>query len=120
MSEPPAASARRTQPSSAPNVRWARLPRAAQASPGVSGVEDHCMSIPLRRSRIGVIDDTSVAVCELRDLGHLGRRKLEVENREIFRKPFEVAGPRDDRDALLHQETQAHLRRGLAVRLADA
>src|SRR5215813_3830889 len=117
MSEPRAASARRAQRSSAPNARWARRPRAAQAAPGV---EDYGMSIPLRRSRIGVIDDASVAVRETRDLGHLGRRELEVENREIFRQPLEAAGPRDDRDALLHQKAQAHLRRGLAVRLADA
>src|ERR1700751_387851 len=106
MSEPPSAPARGTHHSSAPNVRWAHIPRAAQASPGASGVEARCMSIPLRRSRIGVIDDAYVAVCEPRDLGHLGRRKLEVENREIFRQPFEAAGARDDRDALLHQEAQ--------------
>src|SRR5215831_17900142 len=43
------------------------------------------ISIPLRRSRIGVVDDPSVAVRETRDLGHLGRRELEVEDREIFR-----------------------------------
>src|SRR5262249_14342886 len=96
MSEPRAASARRAQRSSAPNARWARRPRAAQAAPGV---EDYGMSIPLRRSRIGVIDDASVAVRETRDLGHLCRGEFEVENREIFRQSLEAAGPRDDRDA---------------------
>src|SRR5215468_1920531 len=120
MSEPPAVPARRTQPSSAPDMRWARRPRAAQESPGAPSVAGRCRSIPLRRPRIGVIDDAPVAVRKSRDLGHLGRRELEVENREIFRQPFEAAGPWDDRDALLHQEAQAHLRRGLAVRLADA
>src|SRR5262252_7479514 len=120
MNEPPGSTARRTQPSSAPNVRWAGRLRTPQASPGAPGVEDYSISIPLRRSRIGVIDDPSVAVRETRDLGHLGPRKLEVEDREILRQPFETAGPRDDDDARLHQEAQAHLCRGLAVHLADA
>ena len=35
-------------------------------------------------------------------------------------KPLDLAGARDDGDALLHQPAQAHLRGGLAVRLADA
>src|SRR5262249_461792 len=65
-------------------------------------------SIPLRRSRIGVIDDPSVAVRETPDLGHLGRRELEVEDCEIFRQPFAPAGPRDAHYPRLHQETQPH------------
>src|SRR6516225_1602855 len=97
MSEPPAASARRTQPSSAPNVRWARHPRAAQASPGASGVEDHCVSIPLRRSRIGVIDEASVAMCEQRDLGHLVFAPLVLAaagvSDEIAQPDLMVPGP---------------------------
>src|SRR5262249_32757899 len=120
MNEPPGSTARRTQPSSAPNVRWAGRLRTPQASPGAPGVEDYSISIPLRRSRIGIVDDPSVAVREPRDTGHLGRWELEVKERELFRQRFEAAGPRDDQDARLHQEAQAHLRGGLAVRLADA
>src|SRR5262249_39437370 len=70
-------------------------------------------SIPFRRAGKRVIDDASVAMRQRRDLGHLGVGELEVEDREIFRQPLDPAGARDDGDALLHQEAQAHLRGGL-------
>src|SRR5260370_1215324 len=78
------------------------------------------MLAPLRCPGIGVIDDASVTARESRDLRHFRMGKLEIGNGEIFREPLEGAGARDDRDAALHQEAQAHLHRALAMRLADA
>src|SRR5260370_2809833 len=77
------------------------------------------MLAPLRCPGIGVIDDASVTARESRDLRHFRLGKLEIENGEIFREPLEAACARDDRDAALHQEAQAHLHRALAMRLPE-
>ena len=42
---------------------------------------------------------------------HLGVAQLEIKQREILFQPLDLAGARNDDDALLHQPAQADLRR---------
>src|ERR1700750_314147 len=102
------ASARPAPNSSARKVRWSARARLTQASPAMSRAAQAPASIPLRRSGIGVVDDSTVAAREARALRHLRLGKLEVEDREILRQPFPTACARNDDDAPLHQEPQAH------------
>src|SRR5689334_11959025 len=113
--------------SPAAEAPWLRPARRQLASPARTSEPPprrprsdaaNATSIPFRRSGIGVVDDAAVAAGHARDLGHVGVGKLEVEDRHVLCEPLDPAGARDDDDALLHQEAQARLRRGLAVRLA--
>src|SRR5262245_19084239 len=114
------ASARSAPNSSGRRARWPTRARLPQALPAMSRAAQAPASIPLRRSGIGVIDDATIATPEARDLRHLRLGKLEVEDRKILRQPFATACARNDHDAPLHQEPQAHLRGSFPMRLADA
>src|SRR5262249_23940210 len=78
-----AESTRSKYPRGGPAANTANISRRTTRRERINSI-----SIQLRRSRIGVVDDPSVAVREAPDLGHLGRGELEVEDREIFRQPF--------------------------------
>ena len=54
------------------------------------------------------------------DLGHLLLAQHEIKDGGVLGQPLDLAGARNDDDVLLHQIAQADLRRGLAVRGADA
>ncbi len=87
----------------------------AGSSPAMTA--DGRTSIPVGRA--GPVDDPAARMGEPGDLGHLGRRQLEVENRKVRGKAL---GPRtagnDDR-ATLNEPAQPHLPGGLAMPGAD-
>src|SRR5438105_12820038 len=65
------------------------------------------VSIPFRRET--EIGEPAVASRHRRYFGHLGLRKLEVEDLDVLRQPFQPRGSRDRRYLLLHQPAQADL-----------
>ena len=80
---------------------------------------DHALRrIPHRRVRRA--DHAHIGGVELLQFRHFGVRQFEVEHVEIFLQVRRVRRARDRAQAELHQIAQRHLRRALAMRLADA
>src|SRR5580704_17558966 len=86
-------------------------------SPRSSIAAHAAVSIPFRRKT--EISKPVPGASQPKDLLHLLAGQFEVEDIDVFRKPFDPRGARYSNDVLLHQPAQANLGRGLAVFPAD-
>ena len=74
-------------------------------------------SVPIRRTRL--VDDPP-ARGKLADRIHVRPIEGEIEDRQVFGKPFEFRSARDHDRALLEEEAQGDLPGALAIMSADA